>query len=154
MADKDTKKSVEETENYGDMLAEIFKGNDWQFGVKKGEDATIFTLPMSAKNCPGFNITLSISDIGDAKLRCYLAEGTDKTKRGKILEVLNDLNGRYRYMTLSLDSDGDILAAYDFNILSRDIDAVKLSACSMIVLFVKVADNCVPPIMKAVWSDD
>ena len=154
MADNDTKKSTEETESYGDMLAEIFKDNGWQFGVRQGEDATIFTLPMSAKNCPGFNITLSVSDIGDVKIRCYLSEETDKAKRGKILEVLNELNGRYRYMTLSIDDDGDILAAYDFNLFSRDMETLKLSACAMIVLFVKVADNCVPPIMKAVWSDD
>ena len=144
----------EERKNYGEILAEIFTNNDWQFGLKKRDDSTVFRLPMSAKNCPGFNIILSVSDIGDTKIRCYLAEDTDASKRSKIIEVLNELNSRYRYVTLSVDDDGDVLAAYDFTIFSKDIDEIKLAVCGTIVLFVKVADSCVPPIMKVIWSDD
>ena len=140
--------------NYGELIAEILRNDDWQFSAKQVDDLTVFKLPMAAKNCPGFNVSFIVNDIGDVKLRCYLAEDTAQSKRGKLLEVVNDLNGRYRYITVSLDDDGDILAAYDFTIFSKDVDDMKLAVCGTTVLFAKVADNCIPSIMKALWSED
>ena len=50
--------------NYGDTLEGIFKENGWQFGVRHLDENSVFTLPMAAKNCPGFNVSFIVNNIG------------------------------------------------------------------------------------------
>ena len=147
-----TKKNFDENIDYGEVVKGAFEGNGWHFNVRKLEDKTIFALPMSAKNCPGLNVKVDVATSGDSKIRCYLAEDTPKSKHKELLEVINALNNRYRYITLSLDSDGDILAAYDFTIFGTDETAIEKQAMSMVVLLSDIMDKCIPPIMKIVWS--
>jgi len=140
--------------DYGEIVKIILKEADWNFSAKELEDATAFKLPMSAKNCPGLNVNMVIGSAGDVKLRCYLAEDVKESKRLDIIQVLNALNSQYRYVTLSIDDDGDVLAAYDFNLFNDEPDSVRFAIFSTMVLFTKVADKCIPPIMKAIWAGD
>lgn len=150
--EENTKKNITEKVNYGKFVEDAFENNGWHFNVRKIEDRTIFALPMSAKNCPGLNVKFEVSANGDSKIRCYLAEGTPKSKRNELLKVINSLNNKYRYVTVSLDSDGDILAAYDFTIFGTDENVVDKQVGTMVVLLSDIMDKCIPPIMKVVWS--
>ncbi len=138
--------------NYPQILEEIFNERDLNFDVKKVEEKTIFRLPMSAKNCPGLNVHLNVSEHGDAQLRCYLAENVKEHQRDALLEVINSLNGRYRYITLSIDSDGDILSTYDFTFFSTDEETITRQVLTMLYLVSDIMDKCIPKIMKAIWS--
>lgn len=146
------KKDFEEEFDYGQAVKEAFEEAGWRFNVRQIDDTTWFGLPMSAKNCPGLNIKIEVSQKGDCKIRCYLAEDTPKSKRVELLEVINSLNNRYRYVTLSLDSDGDILAAYDFALFSSEQEIIERASRTMVVLLSDIMDKCIPPIMKVVWS--
>lgn len=151
MVKKDVE-TIKEEINYGQVIENAFSSNDWHFNVKKFEDRTIFALPMSAKNCPCLNVKFEIAAKGDSKIRCYLAEDTPKSKRLELLAVVNTLNSKYRYVTVSLDSDGDILAAYDFTIFGTDETVIEKQVVTMVVLLSDIMDKCIPPIMKVVWS--
>ena len=142
----------EEDIDYGEVVRESFENKGWRFQARKVEDKTLFAIPMSAKNCPGLNVRLEVSDSGDSKIRCYLAEDTPKSVRVQLLDVINSLNNRYRYVTVSLDSDGDILAAYDFTIFSKDPESIDRQAGTMVLILSDIMDKCIPPIMKVVWS--
>ena len=151
MAKKNVENSGEEF-NYGEIVERAFDNNGWHFNVRKLEDRTIFALPMSAKNCPGLNVKFDVSDNGDSKIRCYLAEDTPESKRAELLAVINLLNNKYRYITISLDNDGDILAAYDFTIFATDEKVIDKQVRTMVVLLSDIMDKCIPPIMKIIWS--
>ena len=129
-----------------------FEDVGWRFTTRQLENSTLFALPMSSKNSPGLNIRIEVSPKGDCKIRCYLAQDTPKSVYNELLEVLNTLNGRYRYVTLSLDSDGDVLAAYDFAIFSKDQNVINRQVSTLAVLLCDIMDKCIPPIMKVVWT--
>lgn len=139
--------------NYGELVEEIFESNDWNFTAKRKDDDTFFAIPWSAKNLPGLDVKLIVSDDGDCKIRCYLAREVPDSKRPAMLAVLNALNNQYRYITLSIDSDGDILAAYDFRLFS-DAETTNKQVGMMIFFTTKIMDKCVPKIMKVLWQDD
>ena len=144
--------NFDEEFDYPQVLEDIFTERDLHFDVKHVDEKTIFRLPMSAKNCPGLNVHLNISGHGDAQIRCYLAENVKDYQRDTLMEVINFLNGRYRYVTLSIDSDGDILATYDFTFFSTDEDIITRQALTMLYLVSDIMDKCIPKIMKAIWS--
>ncbi len=138
--------------DYPQMLEDIFTKRDLNFRVKQLGEKVVFGLPMSAKNCPGLNVHLSTSAHGDVQIRAYLAENVEDYQRDAIIDVLNTLNSRYRYITLSIDDDGDILATYDFTFFSDDEDVVTRQVLTMLYLISDIMDKCIPPIMKAIWS--
>lgn len=146
------KELKEEKIDYGQAVKAAFEDVGWRFTTRQLEDSTLFALPMSAKNSPGLNIRMEVSPKGDCKIRCYLAQDTPKSVYNELLEVLNTLNSRYRYVTLSLDSDGDVLAAYDFAIFSKDPHVINRQVSTLAVLLCDIMDKCIPPIMKVVWS--
>ncbi|MBQ9488103.1 MAG: YbjN domain-containing protein [Selenomonadaceae bacterium] len=138
--------------DYPQVLEDIFNERDLHFDVKQVGEKTIFRLPMSAKNCPGLNVHLNVSEHGDAQLRAYLAENVKDYQRDALLSVLNSLNARYRYITLSIDSDGDILSTYDFTFFSEDEEVITKQVLTMLYLVSDIMDKCIPKIMKAIWS--
>lgn len=138
--------------DYGRAVEEALEAKGWRFQSRRIEDKTIFSIPMSAKNCPGLNIRLEVSAEGDSKIRCYIAEDTPKSVRVQLLDAINFLNNRYRYVTLSLDSDGDILAAYDFIMFDTTPQAIDKHVGTMVLLLSDVIDKCIPSIMKIIWS--
>ena len=146
------KEVKKENFDYGQAVKEAFENVGWRFTTRQLEDSTLFALPMSAKNCPGLHIRIEVSQKGDCKIRCYLAEDTPKSVYNELLEVLNTLNSRYRYVTLSLDSDGDVLAAYDFAIFTQDQNVINRQVSTLSVLLSDIMDKCIPPIMKVVWT--
>ena len=138
--------------DYPQALENIFNQRDLHFNVKQVGEKTVFRLPMAAKNCPGLNVHFQISGHGDAQLRSYLAENVKDYQRDALMPVLNYLNNRYRYITLSIDSDGDIVATYDFTFFTEDTDLITTQALTMLYLVSDIMDKCIPKIMKAIWS--
>ena len=138
--------------DYIQTVENLFNNNGWHFNVRRNEENALFALPMSAKNCPGLNVKFTVSTRGDCKLRCYIAENTPESVYSELLAALNNLNARFRYVTLSIDSDRDILVAYDFGLFCEDVEAISKQITTMVVLFSDITDKCIPAIMKVVWS--
>ncbi|MBO4400292.1 MAG: YbjN domain-containing protein [Selenomonadaceae bacterium] len=139
--------------NYAEIVEKYFTDNDWNFTAKKIDDDIFFSLPLGAKNLPGLDVKLIVDTDGDCKIRCYLAKGVADKKRDEMLEVLNSLNTKYRYVTLSLDTDNDVLASYDFRIFG-DAETADRQVGAMIFIVSRIMDKCVPKIMRVIWNDD
>ena len=147
---------MEKTINYAETVENVFRDKNLSFGAKKDTDdgAIIFSLPMSADNAPGINVVkLRVSEKGDSKLWCYLASNVPSRKRLAVIYALNKLNGRYRYICLSLDKDGDVHASYDFALFG-DEEAVGDHVMAMLFLVADVMDHCIPTIWKVMWLTD
>lgn len=140
--------------NYPEAVEQIFDDKDLNYEKFDKADEILFAIPMPAKNAPGLKVFLHVTDVGDCKLRSYLVREVSESKFPAILEAINRLNGKYRYITLSIDSDGDVLAAYDFTLFGEDPDVIEEHVMHMLVLVSKVMDNCIKPLMKVIWFDD
>ena len=140
--------------NYAEVAEAFFEQNDWNFEVKELPDGdTMFSLPFSAKNLPGINLKVIIAPNDTCKIMTYLANNIPDGKRAAMLEVLNKLNMKYRYLKLILDSDNDVVASYDFSFYGDEEAAVE--ALEEIIYLVKSSmDESVPKIMKLIWADD
>lgn len=137
--------------NYAEIMAQELKEHNMSFTRKVREDKSIFTLPMSADNAPGLSVKLIIDEDGDCKLRCYLANNVPNEKKADMLQVLNDLNAKYRYICLSIDKDGDICASYDFTVHEGDVP-IFVQIIAMVFLYTDIADDCIPDIMQTLWA--
>lgn len=139
--------------NYAEVVEKYFTDNDWNFTFKQIDDEFFFSLPLGAKNLPGLDVKLIVDTDGDCKIRCYLAKGVAENKRVEMLDTLNALNTKYRYVTLSMDSDNDVLASYDFRIFG-DEETANRQVGAMIFIVSRIMDKCVPKIMRVIWSGD
>ncbi len=139
--------------NYIDVIKNAFEENDWKFTSRELDDETLFNLPMGSKYLPTLDVKFILDASGDCKIRCYIARAIPFAKRAAMLEVINTLNSKYRYITVSLDSDNDVLVAYDFTIFGDAVIADK-QVGTMIYFVSNVIDKCVPAVMKLLWQDD
>jgi len=142
---------TETTENYAAAVEKELKEMEINFQADRRETETVYTMMSSADNAPGLNLHVVIGDNGDSKLRCYLVHDVPKARRLNVMEVLNRLNSRYRYLTLSIDEDGDVCAAYDFDLYGTAENGSN-EVMAMIALFLRIADKCYPDIMPVIWK--
>lgn len=140
--------------NYAEVAENFFEQNDWNFEVKELPNGDkMFTLPFSAKNLPGINLKVIVAPNNTCKILTYLANEVPDSKRAAMLEVLNKLNMRFRYLKLVLDSDNDVVASYDFSFYGDEEAAV--TAIEEIIFLVKSSiDESVPKIMQLIWADE
>lgn len=103
-----------------------------QFGIKDGGSYRIRFI--------------SRDDGNDVAVRAYSLISVDQSHRTKVLTVLNELNYKYRYIKLILDSDGDVNLEYDYPVHCPDPAA---SAGELIDRFTKIIDDIYPELMRA-----
>ena len=140
--------------DYRDAVEDILRDKELKFTRDDREDHAIFAVPMSAKNVPVLRIFFSVSEAGDCKIRSYLARDLSAKKIPAMIETLNRLNSEYRYITLSIDSDGDVCAAYDFTLFGDDPETLDQHVMTMFMLVCRIMDKCIKPVMKVAWLDD
>lgn len=140
--------------DFQEIVEEVLNENDWVFTMQREKDETSFICPMGAKNIPKLEVMLIVDAEGDCKIRNYLVRGISEEKFPRVLEIINDLNKKFRYITFSIDEDGDILAAYDFCIFSPDKEVVDRQVGTMMYIASDIMDKCFPKIMKVLWEDD
>lgn len=140
--------------DYSEVVENFFEQNDWKFDLNELPDGDkIFTLPFGAKNLPAINLKVIIAPNDTCKILTYLANEVPDSKRAAMLEVLNKLNMKYRYLKLVLDSDNDVVASYDFSFYGDEEAAV--TAIEEIIFLVKSSiDESVPKIMQLIWADE
>ena len=138
---------------YADVVEAKLSDNDFDFMRKDRGDTAIFFLPMHADNAPGLNIRLIIDENGDSQFRCYIAENVPEKKRADVIDECNHVNSEFRYISLSVDDDGDVCATYDFAIFG-DEEVTAEHAISMIFLCADITDKCIPCIMKRLWREE
>lgn len=101
-------------------------------------------------NGPTYRIKfISTDDDNDVAVRVFSLVTVAEDKRIQLATVLNELNGKFRFVKFYIDSDGGINVEYDYPLRSSDPSE---SAEEMIVHFVKIIDDAYPVLMRAMWS--
>lgn len=143
---------MEKKMNYLDAAEKALEQMKFHYTKQETSRGPVYEIPMSSKNLPGLDLRLRVSEKGDSKLWCYPVKNVPSGKRIAMLEALNTQMDSYRFVTLTLDGDNDVCASYDFALFG-EAEAIRHIRV-MINLFSDVVDECLPGILKVLWSDD
>lgn len=141
----------EEKMIYAEAISRKLAADNWFFDRVDSEDETMFMIPMGIDNSPGLLIRIFAEYSGSVKIRSRLLKNTAKDKRKELINALNSINTRFRFICFSIDNDGDIFATYDFN-SSGEPDEVADITFKMFGLFTNIVNEAFPIIAKALWN--
>ncbi len=106
-----------------------------QFGLKSGGNYRIRFI--------------STDDGNDVSVRVIGLIRVEANQRADIINVLNELNRKYRYVKFVCDNDNDINVEYDFPTSASN---PAESALEMVLRVAKIIEEAYPEIMRTLWS--
>ncbi len=92
---------------------------------------------------------ISGDDDNDVKVVVLSYLKAPAAKRGKVLEVCNNMNYTYRYAKFLLDNDNDVRVEYDLPLRNTEPGSICVE---IMIRFMKILDDTYPEFMKALWS--
>lgn len=92
---------------------------------------------------------ISTDEDYDVAVRVFSLISVNEGQRAKIIEALNDLNCKYRYVKFCCDSDGDVNVEYDF---TQNGSNPAASAREIVLRVYQIIKDCYPVLMRAMWS--
>ena len=116
----------------------------------ENEKSSEVWLQFPVKNGGNYRIKfISTDNDNDVAVRVFGLLRVDDTQKAKILEALNALNVKYRYVKFCCDNDGDVNIEYDYPVRSENPEN---SAEEIVIRFVKIIDDAYPQLMHALWN--
>ena len=121
----------------------------------KEVDHQIIEAPMVVPGIPVLTIRfIAVSGHHELGMRLYsLVYQVPKDKQKKMLEAVNELNLKYRFLRFYMDDDGDVSVAYDFPDRLDDASIGK-AAFEILVRTLKVMSKAYPALMEALIAND
>ena len=121
----------------------------------KEVDHQIIEAPMVVPGIPVLTIRfIAVSGRHEVGMRLYsLVYQVPKAKQKKMLEAVNELNLKYRFLRFYMDDDGDVSVAYDFPDRLDDASIGK-AAFEILVRTLKVMSMAYPALMEALIASD
>ena len=118
--------------------------------TEENEKSSEVWLQFPVKNGGNYRIKfISTDNDNDVAVRVFGLLRVDDTQKAKILEALNALNIKYRYVKFCCDNDGDVNIEYDYPVRSENPEN---SAEEIVIRFVKIIDDAYPQLMHALWN--
>ena len=140
---------------YAKIIEKKFNENNFGFTKKELEKSTIFSFPMPAKNAPGINLAIKVGKKHDyIKIFTYISNKINDDNRQALLELINSLHNRFRYVVFSIDEDNSLCASYEFALFGEDENIIEKQVITTIVLVSEVVDACIPEIMMNIWKSE
>ena len=121
----------------------------------KGVDHQIIEAPMVVPGIPVLIFRfIAVGASHEVGMRLYsLVCQVPKAKQKKMLEAVNELNLKYRFLRFYMDDDGDVSVAYDFPDRLDDASIGK-AALEILVRTLKVMSMAYPALMEALIASD
>ena len=124
-----------------------------RYTVRESEDCSRIYAKFLINNGPGLAVQfISRDDDNDVSIRLFRLIGdVSEEKKGKICSVVNECNGKYRFLKFTFDEEKDVNIEYDLTTTSSD-DSVGPQACELFMRIMDVANEVYPLFMQAMWS--
>ncbi len=122
--------------NYIKLVENVLSEYELEFELCDSIDNTICIYDLNEKG-QTYSFFLTISEKGTATLMCLMGEYDDKCEKLSIYEKLNDINNRYSFIKVFIDSDGNIVATYEF-VLTNDTEALRNILLANIIAYSQV----------------
>ena len=118
--------------------------------TEENEKSSEVWLQFPIKNGGDYRIKfISIDNDNDVAVRVFGLIRVGEAQKPKILETLNTLNNKYRYVKFCCDNDSDVNIEYDYLLRSENPEN---SADEIMFRFVKIIDEVYPQLMHALWG--
>ena len=136
--------------DYAQCIKQLLEKERLPFFVEV-EDDVEFCIPEGSVRKLKKPVYLSVDEKGYCIFRCFLANKVESFRKKAVLEAMNELNRRYRYISIYLTQYQSVLGTYNMQLYGD-----KESACEYVVrflyLFAGIMSECDPRIEKAIWS--
>lgn len=131
-------------------LVKELKENNVNYEVKEIENGFVFRIRYMLGGQRVF-ITLVID--GTIYNDCYIDFGSldDNTKKGQILELMNQINNKYRIDKMYLSEDGNLMQSCTYISRLKDFDAEQFVDLLRHTLC-QLQDEHLKQFMKIIWS--
>lgn len=101
----------------------------------------------SADNMHSISIQFFFSD-NDVGIRVFSIATVPENKREAVLNELNEITCKYRWVNFSIDKDNEVIAAIDAII---DYDSAAEVCYELMFKMYNIVDDMYPKIMKQLW---
>ncbi|MDE6005026.1 MAG: hypothetical protein K2G88_06530 [Oscillospiraceae bacterium] len=136
--------------SYIKTIQEKLKEYDINFSVERDNTSTYFKIPFcSYDNLLQTEIVISVSEknnIADVYFSSILV-GIEKSKYVAMLQMLNYLNQKYRFVRFLLYKDITVLVDYRFFMFDEDENVACENLFGTLSFFKTVIDDCIEDIM-------
>jgi type III secretion system FlhB-like substrate exporter len=131
-------------------IHEVFNKRNIKHKVDQADNIWLVRAGMGGKASTYDFLFIKTDDVGnDVAVRVFKVAKFSESARDKGLEVINEIQQRYRYARFNLDDDGDVNVEYDFPAAYPNIGE---GAFDMLIRLTTVMDECYPQLMRAVWG--
>jgi len=127
------------------------KENEWHYTYRTlSNDVENIGITLKGEHIQAVTVEFFFDKKGkDVNISSYSIARVPKEKINKMLEKINALNRKYRWINFYIDDDNDISASYDA--IVNDDTAAEI-CMEHFYYFYNIIDEIYEEIMKTIWS--
>lgn len=129
-------------------IGEALDAKDLNYVIEEHDHSSVVVSHLVGKNAKNLIIRfISSNDDNDVSVRFFAIADGSKGDKNKINALLNELNGKYRYICFYMADNGEINASYDVALsIGEDLGPV---CCEILIRFWNIIDEAYPEIVAA-----
>lgn len=114
-------------------------GDQWEIVAGVNGKSNVYELKFICKEDPNCAIAIRVFNLANV----------DESRTLQICQTLNRLNGKYRFVRFTLDSDNAVKVEYDVPVETSDVGPY---AMEMLLRIVSIIDDAYPELMRDLWN--
>lgn len=135
-------------------IVKKFDELDCKYEYEKYDDTDLLTLRYNTDTMPLVEVSIAIDESFDCSLYSFNIATVNDENLTETLELLNDLNGKYRYVKFCISenvvqAEADVLGMPD-NDNAADVYVDYITA--LVDIHVNIIEKAYPEIMKTIWK--
>lgn len=137
------------------LLTESFDAHGLKYQVFEREQIQDIHVPFGINNGPFVDVRyISLNRGNDISVRIMnLANKVPQEKRIKVLEAINILNNKYRFLKFNMDPENNVHVEYDLPVSTGD-DSLGEMAFEVFIRTMQILNDGYILIAKALYSND
>ena len=137
------------------LLTETFDAHGLKYQVFEREQIQVIHVPFGINNGPFVDVRyISINRGNDISVRVMnLTNKVPQEKYIKLLEAINALNNKYRFLKFNMDPESNVHVEYDFPASTGD-DSLGEMAFEVFIRTMQILNEGYILIAKALYSND
>lgn len=111
------------------------------------DESDVISVQYLGENMKEIRAIILLSD-STVNFKIFSIAKVPNTKRGAVLEKINELHNKWRWISFAIDDDNEILSQLDVFCSENNIDVCLFGLYQI----VDITEKCYPEIMKVIWG--
>ena len=131
-------------------ICEAFDQAGIRYSVNEAEEMSSVEASFKGKTVASARVCfISKDESNDVAVRLMCLLRAPAEKRAQVLEQINSVNRKYRFLKFVLSDNGNVHGEYDFPAELNEVGAV---AVELLARTMQIVDEAYPDLMHAAWS--